>query len=103
MGAALRLPFARVDPWPSGLDALRGAGFQILALTPAADAVPLDEIAVKVGSQIVLLLGSEGLGLGDATMRYADMKVRIPVDALADSLNVVVATAIALHALRVAR
>jgi tRNA G18 (ribose-2'-O)-methylase SpoU len=103
MGAALRLPFRRVDPWPSGLDAFRAAGFQILALTPAVDAVPLDELAVEVGSQIVLLLGSEGSGLNDVSMRYADMKVRIPVDALADSLNVVVATAIALHALRVAR
>jgi tRNA G18 (ribose-2'-O)-methylase SpoU len=33
-------------------------------------------------------------------MNLADLRVRIPVDPRADSLNVVVAAAIALHSLR---
>jgi tRNA G18 (ribose-2'-O)-methylase SpoU len=100
MGATLRVPFARVDAWPSGLDELRGAGVTIVALTPSADALSIDDYAVEPGARLILLLGSEGHGLGEATMRYADARVRIPVDARADSLNVVVAAAIALRALR---
>jgi tRNA G18 (ribose-2'-O)-methylase SpoU len=103
MGASLRVPFTRVDRWPSGLDELRASGFRILALTPSPDAVAIDEVAVEPDSQVLLLLGSEGAGLGGAALRYADMTVRIPVDARADSLNVVVAAAIALHALRASR
>ena len=103
MGASLRVPFARVDRWPAGLDALRASGFRILALTPCADAVPVDEVSIEADSGIVLMLGSEGSGLSKAALRYADMSVRIPVDARADSLNVVVAAAIALHGLRAAR
>ena len=49
--------------------------------------------------RLILLLGSEGPGLSDAAMRYADVRLRIPVAPAADSLNVVVAAGIALHML----
>jgi tRNA G18 (ribose-2'-O)-methylase SpoU len=41
MGAALRVPFAAIEEWPTDLARLRSSGFRILALTPAADAEPL--------------------------------------------------------------
>jgi tRNA G18 (ribose-2'-O)-methylase SpoU len=99
MGATLRVPFARVDPWPSGLDALRAAGFRIVALTPSAEAIAIGEVAAEPAARLILLLGSEGPGLGEPALRYADVTARIPIDARADSLNVVVAAGIALHAL----
>jgi tRNA G18 (ribose-2'-O)-methylase SpoU len=99
MGATLRVPFARLAPWPSGLDALRAAGFRIVALTPSADAIPIGDVAVEPDVRLILLLGSEGPGLGEPALRYADITARIPIDARADSLNVVVAAGIALHAL----
>ncbi len=46
------------------------------------------------------MAGAEGPGLSDAAMAQADMTVRIPVDPLTDSLNVVVAVAIALARMR---
>jgi tRNA G18 (ribose-2'-O)-methylase SpoU len=100
MGASLRVPFARVDSWPSGLDALRDAGFRIVALTPSADAIALGDLVIEPGGRLILLLGSEGAGLGAAAMRYADMRVRIPIAPSADSVNVAVAAGIALYALR---
>jgi tRNA G18 (ribose-2'-O)-methylase SpoU len=104
MAASLRVPFTRVEPWPSGLDGLRhGHGFRVLALTPADAAVAIEEVNVQPGERLILLLGSEGEGLTPAAMRYADMTVRIPIDRRADSLNVVVAGAIALRALRAKR
>ena len=98
MGAVLRVAFTRVVPWPAGLDALR-EGARIIALTPDPGAVSIDDVAVEPGRRLILLLGSEGNGLSAEALRYADMRVRIPVTPHADSLNVVVAAGVALHVL----
>jgi tRNA G18 (ribose-2'-O)-methylase SpoU len=101
MGAALRLPFARVDDWLGTLERFREAGFRIVALTPQADAVPIAEFQDGTGrsARLVLLLGAEGPGLRDDTLGRADARVRIPIDSAVDSLNVVVAAGIALQRL----
>ena len=103
MAASLRVPFTRVEPWPSGLDALKAGGFQVIALTPEPDAISIDDHVVQPGRRLILALGSEGAGLHPESMRYADVKLRIPIDPRADSLNVVVAAAMALSALRARR
>lgn len=100
MAATLRVPFLRTRDWPSALLTLRTAGFRLVALTPAADAQSIEELARTRHDRLVLMLGSEGAGLTPATMDLADVQARIPVDPRADSLNVVVAAAIALHALQ---
>ena len=100
MAASLRVPFTRVEPWPSALDELKSHGFQVLALTPDPSAIPVDDYLVEPGSRLILALGSEGAGLQPDSMRYADVRLRIPIDPRADSLNVVVAAVIALNALR---
>lgn len=89
-----------MQDWPSDLDVARRAGFEIAALTPAAGAIPLDEFARRSHPRLVLAVGSEGSGLNERLMRYADARVRIPMDQPADSLNVVVAAGIALCVLR---
>jgi tRNA G18 (ribose-2'-O)-methylase SpoU len=96
MAATLRVPFTRVEPWPSGLDALKGHGFTVVALTPDPDAMPIGAHPVEPGSRLILMLGAEGPGLRPESMRYADVRLRIPIDPRADSLNVVVAAGIAL-------
>jgi tRNA G18 (ribose-2'-O)-methylase SpoU len=100
MGAALRLPYLRVDGWANLFAGLRPHGFRVIALAPHAEAVPLDEVAVERDARLVLAVGSEGAGLGGAVLEAADIRVRISIDSRADSLNVVVAASIALHALR---
>ncbi|TXK38839.1 RNA methyltransferase [Nonomuraea sp. C10] len=102
MGAVFSIPYARMDNWYTGLDELRAAGFQTLALTPDQSATPLDE--VKLGDRVALLLGAEGDGLSSRWLHEADEPVRIPMspaamDAGVDSLNVVAAAAIACHGL----
>jgi tRNA G18 (ribose-2'-O)-methylase SpoU len=76
-------------------------GFTIVALTPAGSST-IDELATSshAGSRIALLAGAEGSGLTDDARRSADVTVRIPIDSRSDSLNVVVATSIALFRLR---
>jgi len=100
MAATLRVPFVRTSDVQAALATLRSKGFRVVALTPSADAQSIDDLASTRRHRLVLLLGSEGGGLTTGTMALADIRARIPVDARADSLNVVVAAAIALHVLR---
>ncbi|HMC39380.1 MAG TPA: RNA methyltransferase [Acidimicrobiales bacterium] len=100
LGAVLRVPFARSDRWPADLDHLRSMGFRLVALSPGGD-VDVAELAVGRGERLALLVGSEGDGLSAAALARADVTVRIPMAAGADSVNVATAAAIALH--RVAR
>jgi tRNA G18 (ribose-2'-O)-methylase SpoU len=100
MAASLRVPFTRIEPWPSELDALKAHGFQVIALTPDPAASSIDDYVVEPGRRLILALGSEGAGLQPESMRYADTRLRIPIDPRADSLNIVVAAALALTALR---
>ena len=101
MGAALRMPYARVGAWHDALGRLRERGFRLVALTPGDGAKDLFEFAGTVGKddRLIVLVGAEGAGLGADTMALADVAVRIPIDSAVDSLNVVVAAGIALHAM----
>lgn len=96
MGAVLVLPFVRLTDWPAALERVRSAGFRLLAFTPSPDARPIDE-AVVGGGRSALLFGAEGPGLRPETLALADERVRIPLRAGTDSLNVGHAAAIAFH------
>jgi len=100
MAAVLRVPFARFDDWPRGLNRLRDLGFTIVALTlgEAADALS-DFAARRPSERIALVAGAEGAGLSAAVEELADYRVRIPIGEGVDSLNVAVAVGIALYAL----
>jgi len=95
IGHVLTVPWGRVR----GLDDVRGAGFTLVALTPAPGAEPID--AIPWPDRTALLLGSEGPGLSDAWLAAADRRVRIPMQPGVDSLNVATAAAIAFYASRV--
>ncbi len=97
IGATLRVPFGTVDDWPAGLDRFRSLGFTIAALTPDPAATDIGAFVPPPDARVALLLGSEGPGLGEAAAAMADVRVRIPMAADVDSLNVSAAAAIALH------
>ncbi|PZS27996.1 MAG: rRNA methyltransferase [Pseudonocardiales bacterium] len=94
MGHVLRVPFAVLPgKWPQSLDLLREHGVTMLALSPAAAAVPLRTITPP--SRWAVLLGAEGPGLTPDAMSRVDQLVRIPMAAGVDSLNVATAAAVA--------
>jgi tRNA G18 (ribose-2'-O)-methylase SpoU len=99
MGAVFAVPYARMADWREGLSGLRSAGFRLLALTPAPDAVPIGEAAAGVDGRIALLLGTEADGLSARWRGQADLPVRIPMSRGVDSLNVASAAAIACYVL----
>jgi tRNA G18 (ribose-2'-O)-methylase SpoU len=103
MGAALTLPFADADPWPATLTELAIAGWAVAALTPAADAMPLHDFSSATRPQrVALVLGHEGDGLTEPALAACEYRVRIPMRASVDSLNVAAAAAIALYELNTA-
>lgn len=100
LGHVLTVPFARVEDggWPFALDDLRRLGFTTLALTPAADAEPLGRVVAECPERVALVLGAEGPGLSEAALAATTRRVRIPMVAGVDSVNVATAAAIALSA-----
>jgi tRNA G18 (ribose-2'-O)-methylase SpoU len=92
MGHVLHVPFARFDRWPEPIETLRASGFTVAALTPARDAVPIDEFHAE---RVAWLLGAEGPGLSVDALTLADARVSIPIASEVDSLNVGTAGAIA--------
>lgn len=95
MGEVFAVPYARLAPWPDGLALVRAAGFTVLALTPAADAVPLQRLEPAHRARAALLLGAEGPGLSRAALDASDVRVAIPMRRGVDSLNVAAAAAVA--------
>lgn len=95
MGHALLVPFARYETWPADLNILRDSGFQLVALTPGEGSVPLSEAVT--GQKVAFLVGAEGPGLAEHTMRACDVRARIPMSRGTDSLNVATAAAIAFY------
>jgi tRNA G18 (ribose-2'-O)-methylase SpoU len=102
MGAVFEIPYARIEDWYAGPDALRRHGFTVVGLTPAPDAVPL-EGAVAGRERVALLLGSEGYGLSRHWLESADLRGRIEMAPGVDSLNIAAAAAIACYVLERAR
>lgn len=95
MGEVFAIPYARLEPWPDALAEVRAAGFTVLALTPAADAVPLQRLTAAQRARAALLLGAEGPGLSRHALAASDIGVKIPMRRGVDSLNVAAAAAVA--------
>ncbi|MFA6315849.1 MAG: RNA methyltransferase [Elusimicrobiota bacterium] len=100
MGAGLRVPFAEVPDLAGALVGLRREGWLVAALACREPAQDLDRFRFEARPRkLVLVAGSEGAGLSPEILAAADVSLRIPMAPDVDSLNVAVATGIALHAL----
>jgi tRNA G18 (ribose-2'-O)-methylase SpoU len=95
MGEVFAVPYATLEPWPAALDQVREAGFSVLALTPAPDALPIQRLTARQRERPALLLGAEGAGLTEQALAASDQAVVIPMHAGVDSLNVAAAAAVA--------
>jgi tRNA G18 (ribose-2'-O)-methylase SpoU len=91
-GAALVVPFARCASVDQMFDVLAAAKIEPIALTPRGE----ETIDSLPPAPRALLLGTEGPGLPDAVLART-RRVRIDMAPGLDSLNVAVASGIALH------
>jgi tRNA G18 (ribose-2'-O)-methylase SpoU len=96
VGGALVVPFARCESENVLLDVIERAGYEAIALTPRGE-VSIDELPRS--DKRALLLGTEGDGLPDHVLaRARPVRIDMAKGKKIDSLNVAVASGIALHA-----
>ena len=76
---------------------LRGQGYTIAALEQSESSIPLGSYAAA--DKLALLLGEERYGIPKDILRICDVILEIPMSGTKESLNVSVATGIALYGL----
>ncbi|HDO06501.1 MAG TPA: TrmH family RNA methyltransferase [Bacteroidetes bacterium] len=78
-------------------EALRGAGYRIVATTPHTNDQTLDEIPID--GKMALVFGTELKGLSDTAIAHADEYLRIPMYGFTESYNISVSAALTLFTL----
>ena len=105
-GAVEHVPLVRVINLARSLDAVKEAGFWCIGLDGGAErtlAAVWGEVGAQVGApserggRSALVLGAEGEGLRRLTREHCDVMARLPTPGPLTSLNVSVATAVALY------
>lgn len=93
-GAWIHLKIARCGNVARLLDDLKQAGYWIAALAPGGNVSIYD---LDVTSKLAIVIGSEGKGVREIIKKTTDYLVDIPMRGKVGSLNVSVATAVALY------
>jgi len=70
-------------------------GFRTASMALSHDTVTISDPCLKKAERLAILLGTEGTGLTDETIRLSDYTVKIPMFHGVDSLNVAAASAVA--------
>jgi TrmH family RNA methyltransferase len=96
MGSVFHLPVGRAS-LADALAAARQHGLRIVATVLTGGTAPE---RLDLAAPTLLLLGSEGAGLGAAAIEAAGARLTIPMRPRVDSLNVAVASAVILHEAR---
>jgi tRNA (guanosine-2'-O-)-methyltransferase len=94
LGTDRLLSFGHAQTAALGAQAARAAGFRVVAIELAGDAVPLHE--ADLSGHVCLALGNEDHGCSAALLAAADLVAYIPQVGKVGSLNVAAAAAIAL-------
>lgn len=93
-GALLRKPVCRVDHLAGALMRAREHGLRVVAVTEKAED-PIEQCDLR--GPMVLVMGAEDTGISTAILRMADLLVRIRMAGTIGSLNVSVASGVALY------
>jgi len=94
MGSILRMPIVQSGEAVEFIGKCKQKGFQTVATVLTGDKTHFD---VDFTKPTAIILGQEGAGLPPDVMTDIDLRVRIPMAATIDSLNVATATAVILY------
>jgi tRNA (guanosine-2'-O-)-methyltransferase len=98
MGTERYLSWSVFERAPDAADAAREDGYIVVGLELADEAIPLHQVAA--GPDICVAIGNEDHGLSPAALSACDTVAFIPLTGRVGSLNVAVASAVALYELR---
>ena len=99
MGTVFQIPWTYLPPDETVNDALHREGFLTAAMALKEDSLDIASPLLQTVKHLAVLLGTEGYGLPDETIRQCDYTVRIPMSHGVDSLNVAAASAVAFYQL----
>lgn len=107
MGTVFQIPWtifpSKKNQWhwnTAAIDSLHSFGFKLAALALTDDSVSIEHPALHTEEKLAILLGAEGDGLTESTIKACDYTVKIPMSHGVDSLNVAAASAVAFWELR---
>ena len=95
-GAFEHVPYVTVTNLARAIDELKDYGFHIVGLDSEAETSMADVPKVR---PLALILGAEGKGLRQLTMKSCDQVAKLDMPGAIKSLNVSIATAVSLYAL----
>jgi len=92
MGSVFSMKIDRVDSIPDAVSSLQASGRRVFAAALDERAVRLGETEFQSGDCVVI--GNEGHGLTDETLKACDATVYIPMSGKVESLNAAVAASV---------
>lgn len=96
MGSVFLVPWAWLDDYSQ----LRNLGFATCAMALEDRSIGIDDPILHAQDRLAIIMGTEGEGLPDETIKSADYVVKIPMAHGVDSLNVAAAASVAFWELR---
>lgn len=84
----------------NGVQMLKDQGFTTVAMALREDNILIDDPRLKECDKLAVIMGNEGNGLAASTINACDFVAKIPMMNGVDSLNVAVASALAMWELR---
>ena len=95
LGAEISIPWSKEDTAVEALTRLKEEGYTILALEKVEGAISLFEYESPM--KFALFVGNEVDGIPDGVLQLCDAILEIPMRGIKESLNVSVATGVALY------
>ena len=100
MGTVFQIPWTflgdeATDQPSTDIDALKTLGFKTAAMALTDNCVAIDNPTLMSEEKLAIILGTEGEGLADSTIKACDYTIKIPMAHGVDSLNVAAASAVA--------
>lgn len=101
MGTVFQIPWTFLEEeetgnWPAeGMAYLKELGFRTASMALRHESVEIGDERLRREKKLAVLLGTEGDGLMEATIRGSDYTIKIPMTHGVDSLNVAAASAVA--------
>lgn len=92
MGAFFRLNIIACNDLQQFISQAKALSMTVAASTPSADAVKITDIDFSEG--VICIVGNEGNGVSEETMKNSSVRVTIPMGGRAESLNASTAAAI---------
>ncbi len=93
-GMAFRIPLIAIGNVNQAVDALRKEGFKAYGLVMDGTTDIMDE---PFSAPTLVVVGNEGEGIREKTLERCDVRLRIPMDPRAESLNASVSAAVVLY------